>query len=142
VNITEATRFEPQPSELTKPYWDATRDRRLLLQWCASCDEPVHYPREVCPRCLGEGLSWREASGAGEVYAFGVHHQPASPLMADRVPYVVALIDLVEGARLMSNIVGCEPAEVRVGMSVKVTWEALSDGRHLPLFEPNEQGES
>lgn len=139
--MSEATRFEPQSSSLTQPYWDATRERRLLLQWCVSCDVPVHYPREVCPGCLGEDLSWREASGAGEVYAFGVHHQAAHPLMEDRVPYVVALVDLAEGARLMSNIVGCEPADVRVGMPVQVTWEALSDGRHLPLFEPNEQGD-
>lgn len=57
-------------------------------------------------------------------------------MMGDRVPYAVALVDLEEGARMMSNIVGCEPSEVRVGMPVVITWEELSDGRHLPLFEP------
>jgi len=130
-------RFEPPESELTKPFWDATRERRLVLQWCNHCDEPVHYPREVCPRFMqAERLDWKPASGRGEVYAYSVMHRPGSPLMADRVPYVVALVTLDEGARLMTNIIGCEPAAVRVGMPVSVTWEELSDGRALPQFEP------
>jgi uncharacterized OB-fold protein len=134
--VHEPTRFEPPSTPATEPYWDATRERRLLLQWCDSCDAPVHYPREVCPVCLREELSWREASGEGEVYAFGVHHRAGNPIMEARLPYVVALVDLAEGARVMTNIVGCEPAGVRVGMPVQVTWEALTDGRNLPQFEP------
>lgn len=130
------TRFEPPVSEVARPFWDATRERRLVLQWCRTCEQPVHYPREVCPRCLGTELEYRPASGRGEVYAFSVMHRPGNPLMADRVPYVVALVDLEEGARMMSNVVGCEPDAVRVGQPVRVTWEPLSDGRALPQFEP------
>ena len=129
-------RIELPSSPLTEPFWEATKARRLLLQWCRACDAPIHYPREMCPKCLGSDLEWREASGRGEVYACSVMHRSGNPLMADRVPYVVALIELEEGARMLSNVVGTPPEEVEVGMPVKVAWEELSDGRALPLFEP------
>ncbi len=129
-------RFEPQPTALTKAFWEATRDRRYLLQWCRSCDAPVYYPREACPTCLGDQLDWRETAGRGEVYTYNVMHKPGSPLMADKVPYVVALVDLEEGARVITNVVGCEPADVEVGMAVELDWEPLSDGRHLAVFRP------
>jgi uncharacterized OB-fold protein len=130
------SRTEPPVSEASIPFWEATRRRQLVLQWCVRCDQPIHYPREVCPSCLSEDLEWREASGKGEVHAFTILREPADPAMADKVPYVVALIDLAEGARLMSNVVGCEPEAVTVGLPVRVTWEELSDGRALPLFTP------
>jgi uncharacterized OB-fold protein len=136
--VTDARRpFEPPASELTQPFWDATRERRLLVQWCTSCDEPVWFPREVCLRCLGNTLEWRAASGAGSVYAFLVEHRPNLPDVFGDAPYVVALVELEEGVRMMTNVVGCAPGEVTVGMPVRVTWEPLSDGRNLPQFEPS-----
>jgi len=128
--------FEPPTSELTRPFWDATRESRLLVQWCTTCDEPVWFPREVCLRCLGNALEWRETAGTGTVYAFLVEHRPNLPDVFGDAPYVVALVELDEGVRLMTNVVGCPPEAVVVGMLVRVTWEALSDGRNLPLFEP------
>ena len=125
-------RFEPPESEIAAPFWDATRESRLVLQWCTDCERPIWYPREVCPGCLGESLEWRDAGGGGVVYACTVEHK-ASP------PYVVALVELDEGVRLLSNVVGCPPEQVAVGDRVQVTWEALSDGRGLPLFEPTER---
>ena len=130
------TRAEPPISELAKPFWDATRERRLVLQRCRPCDRAIHYPREACPRCLGRDLEWRAASGRGVVHAFTVNHVAGNPAMEDRVPYVVALVDLDEGVRIMTNVVGCTPASVRVGMPVEVAWEGLSDGRALPVFSP------
>src|SRR5207244_8198135 len=106
--------------------------------WCRSCNQPFWYPRAICPSCLGDDIEWRPASGKGEVYASSVMARPGNPMMAERVPYVVALVQLEEGPRLMTNIVGCDPFDVRVGQAVQVTWEALSDGRNLPLFEPKE----
>lgn len=122
-------RFEPPVGEAAEPFWAATRDGRLVLQWCTDCERPVWYPREVCPGCLGDTLEWRDASGRGAVYACTVEHK-AEP------PYVVALVELDEGVRLLSNIVGCPPDAVGVGDRVQVTWEELSDGRRLPLFAP------
>ena len=122
-------RFVQPPSPAAVPFWDATREQRLELQWCLDCEQPIHFPREVCPRCLGSTFEWRQASGDGEVYSVVVEHR------ADE-PYTVALVDLPEGVRMLTNVVGCAADEVRVGMRVHVTWEALDDGRHLPLFEP------
>lgn len=130
-------RFEPPVSEHAKPFWDATRERRLVLQYCRADGRPVHYPREVCPRCLGTDLEWREASGLGTVYAFTVNHVPATVAIGREPPFVVALVDLNEGVRFMTNIVGCAPGDVRVGMPVRVSWEPLSDGRALPVFAPS-----
>ena len=129
-------RLEPPESVAGAPFWDATRERRLVVQWCRSCDRAIHYPREACPSCLGDDLEFRPASGTGEVYAVSVMPKPANPTMAGRVPYAVALVDLAEGVRIMTNVVGVDPAAVRPGRAVKVTWEPLSDGRFLPLFEP------
>ena len=132
----ERSRFEPAESVAGAPFWAASRERRLELPWCVECDRPHWFPREVCPYCLGSRIEWREATGDGVVYAASVQYRPAWPTLADRVPYVAALIELDEGVRLMSNVVGMPADEVEVGLAVRVTWEALSDGRHLPQFEP------
>jgi uncharacterized protein len=128
--------FEPPPSEASAPYWEATKDQRLVLPWCTACDRPHWYPRELCPWCLTDTIEWRPASGTGEVYAVSVQHRPGPMRDAADGPYAVALIDLTEGVRVMSNVVGVEPDAVTVGRSVTVQWEPLSDGRHLPLFRP------
>jgi uncharacterized OB-fold protein len=137
-----AARLEPEATEVSDPFWDATRERRYLVQWCAACAHPIFFPREVCPTCLSaDSLEWRESSGRGIVYAVSVQHRPANPTMAERVPYVVALVEIDAGdgagtVRAMSNVVNCDPFAVRVGDAVTIAWEALSDGRHLPVFEP------
>ena len=112
--MTDARRFEPPASDLTQPFWDATREHRLLIQWCTACDAPVWFPREVCLHCLGNALEWREASGTGSVYAFLVEHRPNLPGVFGDAPYVVALVELDEGVRLMTNVVGC-PTRSRGG---------------------------
>jgi uncharacterized protein len=135
-------RLEPKATEISDPFWDATRDQRYLVQWCGGCATPIFYPREVCPRCLSaDSLEWRESNGRGTVYALSVQHRPANPTMADRVPYVVALVEVDAGdgsktVRVMSNVVNCDSSSVNVGDAVRLTWEALSDGRNLPVFEP------
>lgn len=128
------TRLEPPVTPTTEPFWDATRERRFLVQWCTGCDRAIFFPREVCPDCLGAALEWKDSAGTGSVYSYTVEHKPQNPNLA--APYTVALIDLDEGIRMMSNVVNCPPEEVRVGMPVQITWEELSDGRHLPMFQP------
>lgn len=122
----------PPVSPESEPFWEATRSRRLLVQWCAGCDRAVQFPRAICPVCRASALEWREASGRGVVHALTVEHRPE--LMGMSEPYAVALVDLDEGARLMGNVVGCPPASVRIGTPVLVVWEPLGDGRHLPQF--------
>ena len=132
----QPTRFEPLQTDVSAPFWDATRDQRLLLQWCTDCEQPIFYPRAACPACFGSSLEWRPASGRGEVYAVTVDHRPQITTRRTEERFAVALIDLDEGVRMMSNVIGCPPEEVTVGMRVIVAWEPLSDGRHLPQFVP------
>lgn len=129
-----AERLVPPISPAAEPFWAATRERRLVLQWCADCERAVHYPREACPRCLGEHLEFRPAAGTGEVYALSTMPVPGNPGMAGRAPYPVALVALPEGVRLLSNIVGDGALDAEVGDTVHVAWEPLPDGRHLPVF--------
>ena len=129
-------RIEPPVTETSQPFWDATREKRFLMQWCVACDKPIWFPREICPRCMGSTLEWRPSAGFGVVYTLTVEHKPQNPAIGGGAPYVVALIDLDEGARMMSNVFGCPPEHVYVGMPVRVAWDPLSDGRNLPVFEP------
>ena len=130
-------RFSPPASPAAEPFWAATRARLFVLQWCTACERPVHFPREACPRCLGSELEFRPATGLGTVYAVSVMPKPANPSMAGRAPYAVALVDLDEGARMLTNVVGVDPGSVAVGQRVRVAWEPLADGRHLAVFVPD-----
>ena len=129
-------RMQPPISPAAEPYWEATRAQRLVVQWCPSCDRGIFFPREACPGCLATDLGFRPASGMATVYALSVMPKPGNPGMAGREPYVVALVDLDEGVRMLTNIVGAEPGAVAVGDRVEVAWEPLADGRHLPVFTP------
>lgn len=120
------------------PFWEATREQRLVLPRCAECGQLFWYPRAICPECFADAIDWVEASGTGRIYAASVHHRGPGPEFADKAPYVVALIDLDEGVRMLSNVVGCAPEVVRVGQSVSAVWEPLDDGRNLLLFELDE----
>lgn len=143
----ERLRFEPPAGEESGPFWDATRQGRLLVQWCTSCDRGVFYPRAFCPYCEPVGapsttLEWREACGRATVHAAVVEHRPeaAGTRFSGGEPYCIALVDLEEGVRMMTNVVGCPPAAVHSGMAVTISWELLPDGRQLALFRPVEEG--
>lgn len=122
----------PAPSAASAPFWDATRAQELHMQRCTGCRALVWYPRLVCPHCGHEELRWETLSGRGVVYAVSVHHRAPIAALADLVPYSVVLVDLDEGARIMSNVFGSPP---QVGDTVGVGWIPLADGRNLPTFE-------
>jgi hypothetical protein len=130
------TRIEPPADPDLTEFWEATREQTLLIPHCRSCNRAFWYPRPICPHCLGNDLEWKPSAGTGEVHAVSVMHRPANPLMADKVPYAVVLVELSEDVRLMSNMVGVDATTVAVGQRVQLTWEPLSDGRHVWLFEP------
>ena len=128
--------IEPPVTEASAPFWDATREQRFVLPWSTATGKTVWYPREVDPAAPDQPFDWREASGEGVVYAASVHHKTGPGRDPDDGLYVVALVELPEGVRMMTNIVGCPPDEVTVGMPVRLAWHPLSDGRHLPMFAP------
>lgn len=128
-------RIEPPVTPLTEPFWEASRRQELVAQRCGDCDGFVWYPREACTACLGDQLRWEPLAGTGTIYTFNVMRKPGNPMMADAVPYAVALVDLDEGIRMTTNIVGSDPATIRCDERVAVDWsEALPDGRRLPVF--------
>jgi uncharacterized protein len=131
--------MEPPESEHGKPFWDATREERLVIPYSTATGTPFWYPREVAPDTLEAAVEWKPASGEGTVYAVSVQHRTGPGRDPDDGPYAVALIDLPEGVRIMSNVVGCDPDEVAPGMAVRVAWHELSDGRKLPMFAPTGQ---
>jgi len=117
----------------TQPYWDALKERKLLLKSCKDCHKPHFYPRELCPHCYSDNLEWVEASGDGEIYSFTTVHRAAGPAFADEVPYVVALVALSEGPRMMTRITG-DPDVVKIGLRVHVSFENAGEGMVLPFF--------
>lgn len=124
----------PKPDKDSAVYWDAARSHKLVLQQCLECQRFRFYPRSVCPHCLSDTFEWREASGRGHIYSFTVIHRAPTPAFRDRVPYVLALIELQEGVRMMTNIVGCDPDAVRIGESVEVVFDDVTDEVTLPKF--------
>lgn len=128
-------RFEPPSSNVSEPFWDATREQRLVLQHCTSCKRVIWFPRVLCQHCGSRAIEWRDTDGAATVYAISVQYNAAHPGLRDRVPYVVALVDLDVGVRMMTNIVGDDALEITIGQRVRPSWEPLTDGRHLLVFE-------
>ncbi len=132
-----SARLIPPSSPLTRPYWDASRRGELHLQCCDRCGTRPFPPRAHCPSCGGRALTWGAVSGRGVVYTFTIAHRPPHPVFASHGPLVIAIIELAEGPRLVSNVVGCEPASVHVGMAVRVAFEQVDDSDVvLPVFEP------
>ncbi|MGH2794776.1 MAG: Zn-ribbon domain-containing OB-fold protein [Actinomycetota bacterium] len=128
-------RLIPEVTPETEHFWRGGARGELVFLRCASCRTFVHPPSPVCPECLGRDLAPEAVSGRGTVATFTVNHQPWNPLVT--VPYVIALVEIDEqqDVRLMTNIVGCDPEDVRIGMRVRVTFEEHEDV-HIPLFEP------
>ena len=122
-----ASRPVPRPSIQSQPFWDGCARGELLLQRCKGCHTVWHPPSPPCPSCLSTDYEWTPASGKGTVYTFSVIHHPFRPAWAPFVPYVLAVIELAEGPKLLSNVIDIAPDEVRVGMDVEVTFQPLTD---------------
>lgn len=130
------TELRPRPaiSEDTRFFWEGVGRGELLIQRCAACGELRHPPRPMCPRCRSLEWTTRKASGRARVHSYVIPHHP--PLAAFPDPYVVALVDLEEGTRLVTNLVDVEPSEVRIGMEVELCITRVDDKLVLPLFRP------
>jgi len=129
-----SARLAPSMTPDTEFFWAGVREHRLLIQRCTNCGNLRHPPRPMCPHC--QSLEWDtiEASGRGTVFSFVIPHHPPLPWFPD--PFVVALVDLAEGTRIVTNVVGIAPEDVRMGMDVAVRYEEFDDGLVLPLFGP------
>ena len=117
------------------PYWAALKERRLILKHCRDCGRHHFYPRALCPHCHSDALEWSDARGTGSIYSYTVARRPAGPAFKADAPYVVAVVELDEGARMMTNIVTNDVESVRIGQRVAVAFEAVTDEITLPKFK-------
>jgi uncharacterized OB-fold protein len=126
----------PRVDEETRGYWEACRRHELVLQRCGACNTLRYYPRAVCPQCMSSEVRWERMSGRGTVYTFTVTHQNQAPGFREELPYVLAYVTLDEGVQMLTNVVGCPPDQVKIGMAVEVTFEDVNDEIAIPRFKP------
>jgi len=126
----------PVVNPWARPFWEAAKEKRLIIQQCKDCEKHIFYPRIACPHCFSDQVDWVEASGKGNVYSFTVVNNNAPSAFIPDIPYVIAVVKLEEGVQMLSNIVGCDPEAVTCDMPVEVTFEELNDEFTLPKFQP------
>lgn len=134
--MAEYTKPLPIPSPESEPFWEACKRHELRLPYCTHCEQFFFYPRKFCPRCFSWDIEWRTCSGRGTLYTFAIQYRPQ--MMGFTPPYVTAIVQLEEGPRLMTNLVGVEPSPeaIRCDMPVEVVWEDASDEITLAHFKP------
>lgn len=129
----------PVPTPVSKPFWDALREGRVLIQYSPSHDAWSFYPRVLAAGTLADDVEWREVPGLGRVYTFTVAFRPTAPPWADSLPQVLAVVELNEGPRISTELVNVDPASVFVGMRVRPVFCPTTDTQIVLLrFEPSE----
>ena len=131
---SKPTKPLPQVSPEMAPFFEAAHRHQLVVQRCAGCGELRFPARSICSTCLSREATWVPVSGRGTVFSFAIMHQAVHPGFAADVPYAVVVVELDEGPRLLSNLVDCPTADVRVGMPVDVVFDALTPEVTLPKF--------
>lgn len=121
----------PKPNADTQPFWDAARDGKLLYQYCPDCARAQFYPRSLCIACQGSALEWRESAGLGQIVTFTEVARAPTPAFKAMAPYVIALVDLDEGFRMMVNIVEGDRAAIAIGSRTRTVFQEV-DGFVLP----------
>ncbi len=130
------TKSLPEPTPETAEYWAGCARHELLIQRCLACGTHQFYPRLLCTACSARTLKWVRAAGRGVIKSFTIVRRAVSDAYAPDVPYVVALIVLEEGPTMMSNVVGCDVGDVRIGMRVQVVFDDWPAGVSIPKFAP------
>jgi uncharacterized protein len=131
----EWSRPVPRKDAVSAPYWEAAARGELVIQECPACGNRQFYPRAVCTQCGGTP-EWLSCSGRGTVHTFTIIRQNHAKPFRDELPYVVAIVELDEGPRMMTNITECDVADVHIGLPVQVTFAQADDGVGVPFFRP------
>ena len=126
---------KPRPAPESLPYWQAAREHRLALPKCEDCQKSWFPPSRTCPHCLSTKFSFENVSGKGKIFSFVTFHRVYRPAFAEDVPYVVALIELDEGPRLLSNIMGVTHDQVKCDMRVEVVFDDYDEEISIPKFK-------
>ena len=134
--MSEYSKPLPHPTEESRPFWEGCKRHELLIQKCRQCGLLINYPKTLCPNDASTAFDWVRASGRGEVYSYTICYRAFHPAFSPDVPYVAAIVELAEGVRLLSNVVGVDPASVHVGMKVQVQFDDVTPEITLPKFQP------
>lgn len=129
----------PNISEDMKPFFEGLKQHTFLLLQCKKCDEwywPLAFCKNYDNEPYGANLQWTRASGLGKVFVYNIFYWAFDPAFKEDVPYVYALIETEEGPLIGSNVIGCKPEEVKIGMPVEVVFEDITDEFTLPKFKP------
>jgi len=133
----------PVPDIDDAPFWNAAAAQHLMFQRCADCGLHRHPPSPMCPRCQSAHIEWTEAPARGTLFSYTVTHVAPHPALRDFTPYVVGLVAFptLDGVRLVTNVVGAEPDELRIGAEVELVWQPLGADLHVPRFRLVPRGE-
>jgi hypothetical protein len=134
--VSDPDAWLAEPDAASRPFFEGARDGKLVLQVCERCSAWQYPVRRRCIECGATALAWRAASGRGIVYAHGRLRRAYHPRHRERLPVLLATIDLEEGVRMSSNLVGVDPERVRAGMPVVVDFEPVPGGGAIPVFRP------
>ena len=126
----------PEITPAMRPFWEAARQHELVVQRCTACGAHRFPARDICSRCLSRDAEWVRSAGRGAVFSWAVMHQVYHPGFAGDVPYALVVIELDEGARLVSNLVDCPVDAIRAGMGVEVVFDDVTPDVTLPKFRP------
>ena len=129
----------PRPQGESDFYWEKAKQHELWLRECKACGKAYFYPRDISPCCFSRNTTWIKASGKAILYTYGIVHRAPHPGFAQDVPYVTAIVELEEGPRMPTNIVGVEdptPEKLQIGMSLEATFKDITDTIALPKFRP------
>jgi uncharacterized OB-fold protein len=124
----------PLPDSASQAYWDAASEGRLLIQQCPHCETRQFYPRPFCIHCLSPDIEWIEAKGSGKIHTFSVVERTSDPRFIDHLPYVLAIVELDEGVKMTTRIVGAQIDALQCDMPVQVVFEELNADVALPVF--------
>lgn len=133
---TEYKKPIPVPSDESRPYWQGLAAGKLLMPRCGDCGRWWFPPSLLCPSCNSARWTWTEAKGTGRIFSYVVYHRVYHEGFAGDVPYAVAVIELDEGARMLSNVVGMPPDQLKCDMRVEIVYERITDTVTLPKFRP------
>jgi uncharacterized OB-fold protein len=125
--------FMLQHDSDSRPYWEGLKQGELRIQRCNACSRAVFYPRAICPHCFSDQLSWIVATGKGTIYSYTVAHQAFGPFAA-ATPFVVAIVELEEGARMMTRIIDSPRERIAIGKAVQIAFESGGENLTLPYF--------
>ncbi len=134
--MTQYNKPLPEITLLNEPFWEGTKAHELRLQLCDDCPEYRFTPKDVCSTCSSVNATWTPVSGDGTVYSYSVVHRGPGPAFQEDAPYIVVMVDLAEGPRILSHMTGCEPEDMKIGMPVTVVFEDVTPEITLYKFRP------